>query len=274
MTSPRTWWGRLAFDTLGQDVRYAGRMLRKSPAFTAVAVLVLALGIGATGVVFSLINALLLRPLNDGSVDAPLVGLYSGDKTRPDRYRLFSYPEYLDIRERNDVFSGLLAEAGLRAGITESGQTRRVEAMLVSSNYFSVLGVPMAAGRAFTPEEENPLGAASVAIVSHAFWRRHGLDPAIVGRPVIVNGEPLTIVGVAPEWFHGTMPVMSSELWLPFGAARLSQSGALGRVTRISLDRSAATLLLAGTLKPGVSVAEANARLAPLAEALAAAYPQ
>jgi predicted permease len=263
------------FDMLAQDVRFALRMLRKTPGFTAAAVIVLALGIGANGAVFSLINAVLLRPLNGGTLDAELVGVYSGDRTRPDAYRPFSYPEYLDLRDRNTVFADLIAEAGLRTGITEGEQTRRVEAMLVSSNYFTALQVPMAAGRAFTPDEETPLADAAVAVVSYAFWRRHGLAPDIVGQRILLNARQFTIVGVAPESFHGTMPVMSSDLWLPFGAARLLvPEDQRGYVMPVSLDRSTPALLLAGTLRPGVSTSDAQARLAPLADALAAAYPE
>jgi predicted permease len=263
------------FDTLAQDVRFALRMLRKAPGFTAAAVIVLALGIGANGAVFSLINALLIRPLNGGTLDAELVGVYSGDRTRPDAGRPFSYPEYVDLRDRSDVFSGLIAEAGVRAGITEAGRTRRISAMLVSSNYFSTLKVPMVAGRAFTRDEENPLGGAAVAVASHAFWRQHGFEADLIGRHIVINGQNLTVVGIAPKWFHGTMPVMSSDLWLPFGASALVSSGGdLGPSNRITVDRSMYTLLLAGTLKPGVTVKDAEARLAPLADALAAAFPE
>ena len=261
-------------DTLAQDVRFAVRMLRKAPGFTAASILILAIGIGANAAVFSLINALLIRPLNDGMLDTELVGVYSGHRTQPDRYRMFSYPEYLDLRDGNSVFAGLLAETGWRAGITEDGRTRRISAMLVSSNYFPALGVTMAAGRGFTAGEEDPRSAAGVAVVSHSYWRQRGLPQDIIGRRITINGREITIVGVAPEHFHGTMPVMSTDLWLPFGAASVvSGDQNLDPSNAVSSDRSANSLLLVGTLKPGVTPEQAEARLAPLADALAAAYP-
>ena len=261
-------------DTLAQDVRFATRMLRKAPGFTAASILILAIGIGANAAVFSLINALLIRPLNDGMIEAELIGVYSGDRTRPDRYRMFSYPEYVDIRDRNSVFAGLLAETGWRAGITEDGHTRRISAMLVSSNYFPMLGVTMAAGRGFTAAEEDPRSAAGVAVVSYNHWRQRGFPQDIIGGRLTINGSEITVVGVAPEHFHGTMPVMSTELWLPFGASSVvNRDRNLDAESAVSVDRSANTLLLVGTLKPGVTPEQAEAQLAPLAEAMTAAYP-
>ncbi|HVQ13965.1 MAG TPA: hypothetical protein VMS40_10250, partial [Vicinamibacterales bacterium] len=137
-----------SIESLMQDVRFAVRMLSKAPGFTVAAVLILALGIGANSAVFSLVNALLLRPLNGGTVSGEFVGLYSGDSTRPDRYRPLSYPEYVDIRRENEVFNSLLAEAAINPGLLEGGITRRVRASVVSANYFSTLGVELAAGRA------------------------------------------------------------------------------------------------------------------------------
>jgi predicted permease len=262
-----------ALDTWLQDARFALRMLRKAPGFTVFAVLVLALGIGANSAVFSVINAVLLRPVVP-TLDTELLGLYSGDSTRPDVYRPFSYPEYVELRDRNAVFTHLIAETGIRAGLNEAGQTRRVGAMLVSSNYFTALNVAMAAGRAFTAGEEAPANGAAVVVVSHGFWRRRGFPADIVGRPLAINGRQFTIVGVAPEWFHGAMPVLAPDFWVPFGGARLLvPEDQRGYRSPVSLDRSAPALLVAGTLKPGLSIADAQAQLAPLAAAMGAAYP-
>jgi len=258
-----------------QDVRFAVRMLSKAPGFTLAAVLILALGIGANSAVFSVVNAVLLRPLNGGTVSGEFVGLYSGDRTRPDRYRLFSYPEYVDIRQKNDVFESLIAEAAINPGLTEGGVTRRVRAGVVSSNYFSTLGVALAAGRAFTLDEERPDSAAAIAIVSYPYWLQHGLAPDVLGRSITVNGHPLTIVGVAPARFNGTMPVMSADLWLPFGAAALvNPSEDISSYGRFVNDRSVQSLLLAGTLRRGISAAAAESRLATLASSFEAAYPE
>ena len=259
---------------LVQDVRFAGRMLRKSPGFTCVAVLMLAVGIGANGALFSLVNGLLLKPLNGGRT-SPLFGLHSGERSRPDRFRGFSYPEYVDIRDQNTVFASLLAESVARSGLTEGGLTRRISAGVVSSNYFSTLGVTMAAGRAFTLDEERPGSAAAVAVVSYPFWLERGLKPDVVGQRITVNAHELTIVGVAPEGFNGTMPVLSMDLWLPFGAASFVESrGAFGPSARVVNDRSVQTLLVAGILKDGHTAATAESQLAALASALERAYPE
>jgi putative ABC transport system permease protein len=268
--------GGLPFlESLAQDIRFATRMLSKSPGFALVAILILALGIGANAAMFSLVNALLLRPLNGGNLRGQLVGLYSGDRTRPDRFRPFSYPEYVDIRQQNDVFEQLLAEAAMNPDLTEGEITRQVRAGLVSSNYFSTLGVDLAAGRAFTLEEERPESAAAVTIVSYTYWRQHGLTPDILGRSINVNGHALTIVGVAPPGFNGTMPVMSADLWLPFGAGALVvENGTGGPPTGVASDRTTRTLLISGTLKAGTSADAAETRLSSLAAAFEAAYPQ
>jgi predicted permease len=265
--------GLPSLESLVQDVRFAVRMLRKAPGFTALAVLILALGIGANSAMFSLINGLLLRPLNGGHPRGEFVGLFSGDRARPDRFRAFSYPEYVDIRRQNDVFNDLLAESVARPGLTEDGLTRRVMTALVSSNYFSTLGVALAAGRPFTLEEERPGSGAAVAIVGHSYWRQHGLTPDVIGRSVVISGRSFTIVGVAPEGFNGTMPIIAPELFLPFGAASLITERPDGS-NRIADDRASPTLLLSGTLKEGTSIEAGESRLAALASAFEAAYPQ
>ena len=262
-----------SIESLMQDFRFAVRMLRKSPGFTALAVLILALGIGANSAMFSLVNGLLLRPLNGGQPRGEFVGLYSGDRARPDRFRAFSYPEYVDIQRQNDVFNDLLAESVARPGLTDNGLTRRVMTGLVSSNYFSTLGVALAAGRPFTLEEERPGSGAAVAIVGYSYWRQHGLTPDVIGQSVVVSGRPFTIVGVAPEGFNGTMPVIAPELFLPFGASSLITERPDGS-NRIADDRAAPTLLLSGTLQKGTSIEAGESRLAALASAFEAAYPQ
>lgn len=265
----------MSLESLLQEARFAVRMLSKAPGFTVAAVLILALGIGANSAVFSLVNALLLRPLNGGKVSGEFVGIYSGDRTRPDRYRPFSYPEYEDIRRENDVFDNLLAETAINPGLTEGGVTKRVRASVVSANYFSTLGVDLAAGRMFTLDEERPDSAAAVAIVSYPYWQQRGLTADILGRTITVNGHPLTVVGVAPPRFNGTMPVMSADLWLPFGAAALvNKAEETGSLARFVNDRSVQSLLLAGTLRRGISASAAESRLAPLATSFAAAFPQ
>lgn len=253
-----------------QDVRFAVRMLAKSPGFTAVAVLVLALGIGANAAVFSLINVVLLRPLN-GTTTATPMGISIGDRERPDAWRFLSYPDYTDIRQQPGLFTSVIAETGSHhPGLEEHGTTRRISARVVSSNYFSALGGRMAAGRGFTAAEEHPNAGTPIAIISYPFWRQRGFDPALVGSSLRINGKPFTVVGVAAEGFTGLMPVSSPDLWLPFGAASLlaspSSESALGRVT---LDRDVQSLLVTAFLRDGLTALSAARGL----ESLAAGVP-
>jgi hypothetical protein len=192
-----------------QDLRFGARTLVKTPGFTAVAVLVLSLGIGANSAMFSLVNAILLRPLA-GKADE-LVGLYSHDRTKPESsYRGFAYPNYVDIRDANDVFESLMAHTFSMVGVPAGDTTRQTFIEVVSSNYFDALAVPLVAGRAFTPEEENPSARIPVAIVRH--------DRAeLLGQTVKVNAIDFTVVGVAPPNFTGTMALLSPEMWLPLG---------------------------------------------------------
>src|SRR6186713_3619344 len=145
---------------LRQDVLYALRTFAKSPGFTVIAVLVLAVGVGANAAVFSIVNELLLRPLSGRAGE--LVGVYSHDRTKPDAFREFSYPNYVDLRDGSDLFDGdraLLAHTFSMVGMPAGDETRRTLAALISSNYFDTLGVTLAAGRTFTADEERP-GAA------------------------------------------------------------------------------------------------------------------
>ena len=184
-----------------QDLRYSLRLLRKTPGFTAVAVGVLALGIGVNTAVFSMVNALVLQP-RPGRIDQ-MVAVFSRDRNKPDHFRDFSYPAYLDMRERGDIFDSMLAHTFSTVGITEGEVTKQTFASIVSANYFSTLGVQLAAGRTFTADEERPGANAHVAIASYSVWRRAGFDPAFVGRVVRVSGSDYTVVGVAPRGFSG-----------------------------------------------------------------------
>lgn len=255
-----------------QDVRYALRLLRKAPGFTAVAVLVLALGIGANAAMFSLVNAFLLRPLA-GSDDGVLYGLFSRDRTKPDSWRAFSYPNYRDIRDRNEVFASLLAHNLTMVGIRDGGSTRRAMAGLVSANYFHTLGVRIVEGRAFLAEEEEPGSDVPVAIVSHGFWQRRGGDPHLLGKTVNANGREITIVGITPAGFTGTTALISPELWLPLGLYETTMMEIEKRRSGRLEDRASHVLMLVGRLKPGMTPKLAEDRLATLATGLEQAYP-
>ncbi len=198
------------------DFKFAFRTLIKTPGFTAAAVTVLALGIGANTAVFSLVNALLFAPPSYAQ-PAGIVQVYSQDTKNPKSFRAFSYPTFQDIRGKNSVFTDAMAFNLAMVGIGEKDNTRRVFATLASSNYFSVLGVQPARGRGFLPAEETPGRGSPVVIVSHNFWKKHGSDPAYEGSKLNVNGRPYTVGGVMPEGFTGTMNLFSCEVWLPLG---------------------------------------------------------
>jgi len=258
-------------DTLAQDLRYALRMMRRAPGFTAVVIAVLAIGIGANSAMFTLVNALLFRPLQGRADD--LVGVYSHDPTKPDSYRSISYPEYIDIRDRGDLFDGLMAHMPAVVGMPADDVTRRAFIDLVSSNFFTTAGVSLAAGRTFTAAEERPGADLPVTVVGYRRWKDAGLDPAFIGSTLRVNARDFTIVGVAPEGFTGTTALFAPELWLPLGMFDSVVSGMFRTDAGGLAERSSHSLILAGRLKPGVDLEAANARLEVLSKQLEAAYP-
>jgi len=260
-------------DSLWQDFRYATRMLAKNPGFTTVAVLVLALGIGANTAMFALTNSLLLRPIEAENPNE-LVALYSKDTTRPDSYRSFSYPNFQDIRELNTTFENVLAHDLTLVGLTEGDVTRRLFAEFASSNYFETYGVSASRGRFFTPAEERPGSAVPVTVVSYEYWRKHGSDPELVGSTLTVNGHTLTIVGVAPRYFTGRTALLSPGLYLPFGMHHLLMNDLFIDNDDATLDeRDNHRLFLVGRLKQGLSMDDANGQLGVLAASMEETYP-
>ncbi len=256
---------------LWQDVKYGVRMLLNKPGFTAAAVLVLALGIGANSAMFSLINAILLKPI---AVQKPddLRGLYSRDTKHPDVYRAFSYPNYVDIRDNNPAFSSLAALNLALVGLQEGDSTRRTFAAVISSNYFSTLGVPLLKGRVFLPEEEKAGGGMS-AIVTYPYWEKKGEDPELVGKPIRVNGHLFTIVGITPKGFTGITAVVSPEVYMPLAAYGMVMNDFDGHVRPLEA-RDNHTLILLGRLKAGVATETAEAALAVTASQMEKAYAE
>jgi putative ABC transport system permease protein len=253
------------------DFRHGVRVLRRTPGFTVVAVLILALGIGANTAVFSVVNTLVLQP-RPGRIDQ-LVGVFSRDRVKPDTYRDFSYPAYLDLRDRRDIFDSLAAIAFTTVGIRDGDVTKQTFASVVSSNYFATLGVPMAAGRSFTAEEERPGAKMPVAIASYAAWRNTGFSPAFVGSTVRMNARDCTIVGVTPKGFAGTMSMVSPQWWLPLGMFDSIVNEMFRNQPGGLADRRDYELLLAGALAPGVTRASAERALDPFAVHLGAEFP-
>lgn len=255
---------------LWQDIRYGIRMLLAKPGFTAAAVLVLALGIGANSAVFSLVNAFLFKPLQIQKPEE-LVGLYSRDTKHPGTYRAFSYPNYADIRDKGQVFSNLAAMNMAMVGIQEGDSTRRAFAAVVSSNYFSTLGVKLMKGRPFLAEEEKP-GAELTAIVTYAFWEKKGADPELVGKPIRINGHVFRVVGITPRGFTGTMALVGPEVYVPLAAYGMVMNDWDGHVKPLAA-RDNHALMVMGRLKPGVTPQAADATLAVTASQMEKAFP-
>ena len=257
--------------TLASDVRYAARQLLRSPGFAAVAVASLALGIGANTAVFSWIDAVLLRPV-PGVDDR---GLVAFETVTPSGETVTnSYPDFRDYRDRLRLVSGLAMARpnALTVGATgDPDHVERVWGEMVSGNYFAVLSVRPARGRLFLPEEygDKPDGY-PVAVISDGLWRRRfQSDPSIIGRSVMVNSHPLTVVGVAPPAFHGTAPGLAFDLWVPVVMGpRLNGIGEW-----MLRDRKTRDLRGVARLRPGVAIEQARAEIAGVGRELARAYP-
>ena len=258
--------------TMIRDLKFGFRQLSKAPAFTIAAMTVLALGIGVNTAVFTLVNALFFAPPAYAKPHE-MVQLFSQDKKDPKKFRGFSYPTYLDVREQNTVFTDVMSFNLALVGIGQKGDTRRAFSAIVTSNYFSVLGVPLARGRAFFPEEGIPGHNTPVAIASYSYWQKHGLDPNVMGSQVFINGRAFTIVGITPKGFVGTMQILSPEVWLPMSVYD-QVANDFASENRITInDRKGTQLRIMGRLKPGLTAAAAKPELAGLAANLEKAYP-
>ncbi|MCI0351055.1 MAG: ABC transporter permease [Acidobacteriales bacterium] len=265
--------------TLIQDLRYGARMLLKKPGFTLIAVITLALGIGANTAIFSLIDALLLRPLPGVEAPERLVMVYTSDFSSG-RYSTSSFPDYKDFRDQNQVFSGLAAFANNQAmHLSTGGESERIRGGLVTGNYFSVLGVQAKLGRVLLPEDDQTLGAHPVAVLSHDLWqRRFGGDQSVIGKTVSLNGYTFTLVGVAPEGFRGTGLQTALELWVPILMYRQinpAPGQAPPAAGQTPFDRRGSRgFFLVGRLKPESTLEQAQAQFNVLAARLALTYPQ
>jgi predicted permease len=253
--------------TLWRDIRYGCRILRKSPGFTAIALITLAVGIGANTIMFSLVNVMLFRPV---LVQDPerLVECKA-------RNAFFPYAAYVNIRDDNPAFSDLVAYAGdlNRVTLIRENVTSRVTSTYVSANYFSGLGVRPARGRWFLPDEEHH-GAEPVAVISHRLWRKQGADPEIVGKHVTIEGTVFRIVGVAPRRFTGTA-VLGPDLWLPLGTYGLIGHQGRENTRQRKIDLwNYPFLSLLGRLKPGLNMAAAQVQMQSVIPRLKQDYPR
>jgi putative ABC transport system permease protein len=252
-------------DTLAQDFRYAVRQLMRAPAFTIVAVLTLAIGIGANTALFTLANAVFSRPAPGVRADARTVWI-APFSTRGGHGEMMSYPDFLDYRDSSGVFEQAAVFGNVELSLSGGGQPERLRGQIVSGSYFSILGVSMAAGRGFTADEDAELGAHPVAVVSYHLWQeRFGASPSVLGRTIIVDALPFTIVGVAPEHFSGAdLDERRRDVWIPIGMQPVI-APSLGLT-----NRGAWWLAAIGRLKPDVSTARARSAVATVAARIAA----
>jgi predicted permease len=257
--------GDSAMQILVQDLRYGIRLLRKQPAFTATAILMLALGIGANATVFSWINAVLLDPVPGAARSHELVQLsylYRGSPMTS-----FSYPDFRDMPSLRS-FSGVVARDDLAVGIVIDKEAERGWAEIVSGNYFDVLGVRAWRGRTLQPADDQP-GAPSVAVISHEYWvSRFGASDGVIGRSIIVNAHPFTIVGVAEPRFGGGATGLRFDMWVPVG----TQSNVMAGGNRLAA-RGSRWLMVVGRLNDGVTIEQARAELASFVANLNTTYP-
>jgi macrolide transport system ATP-binding/permease protein len=258
------------------DVRFALRWLLRSPGFTIVAITSLAIGIGFNTAVFTLADALLFKPL---PVAAPerLVDIFTSSRVVP--FGTTSYPDYQDLKTRNGVFTDVAGYSPMFAALNLDGRSRLAMGEIVTGNYFDVLGVRAAIGRAIQPDDE-PAGAPRVAVVSHRYWTRElGATPDVLGRTIRIRGNAYSIVGVAPASFTGMVPVLAPELWIPASAAQDVEPIGMHEtvpspIGKTRLERRGDRwLFLRGRLKPGATFQQARANLDLLMPALAAEYP-
>lgn len=259
--------GGMGMDGLGMNVRYAVRRLLKSPLFTAVAVLSLALGIGANTAMFSIVNAVVIRDLpyhDPGSLVDVYVGL-PGFSHAP-----LSYPDEQDLaRDARDVFSGVAGSAPAFVQSEVNGEIRMLTAEAVTGNYFSLLGFRPAVGRLFGEEEQVAKGAHPVAILGHGYWQsRYAGDPDVVGREIRLAGRPYVIVGVLQREYMGTLRGMVPDLYVPILQYEDLQQG-----TGFLEDHSSRGFFAKARLKPGVSIEQAEAVLTPITAEYKERYP-
>src|SRR5437764_7635810 len=260
-------------ETLIQDIRFGIRSLLKHRAFTAIAAMTLALGVGVNSTIFSAVSATLMRSL---SVSHPenLVYVFNGNPGS-----IFSYPDYAEMRDQNHVFDGLIAWGGITASLNSNDQSDLVSGAVVTGNYFQVLGVGAEKGRVITPEDDLTPGAHPVVVVSHGLWqRRFGGEQNVVGRQMLLNGHNFTIIGVAPPEFGGAQLGVLRDLYVPMmmqAIVRPPRGGYSGEMDPDLLKkRGNRWLYSVGRLKPGVTIELAQADLSVIAKQLENAYPE
>src|ERR1051325_4970833 len=257
-----------------QDFRFAIRQLLKTPGFTAVAILTLALAIGVNSAIFALINGVLLKPILPVR-PAEVVNLFTARQNASHDYRQFSYNEYRDLRlNGGDVFVDVAALEFAVAGIGRDHDMRRSFAFLTSENYFPMMGVQAFRGRFYNVEESKPDANLAVVVSSYGFWKRNGGRDDFVGSTLQINGQPYTVIGIAPDGFSGANALIAPDIWLPLGI-RSQFGSAFGdsETTHDLLDPKNYTFNLVARMRSGLTIDAAKARLPVLAQRLNAIQP-
>jgi len=254
-------------EDLIKDIRYGVRMLMKNPGVSLVAVITLALGIGANTAIFSGVSAFLMRPINVPNAHDLIRPLeVAEDRGLTDE---MSYPDYLDYSGQSTSFTGLAAEDMISAAVDAENQSDVIWGQVVSANYFDVLEVKPILGRTFLPDEDKTIGANNVVVLSHSFWqRRMGADANIVGKTIQFNNHAYHVIGVAPPDFVGTKFALALDFWAPMSMAEQLRSN-----PGILADRGSHWMNVIGRLKPGVSVAQAAAEVNAISARLNQTYP-
>ena len=265
-------------DTLLKDVRYALRWMARSPGFSAVAIVSLGLGVGVNTAMFSLVDSLLFRPLPVASPET-LVDVFTagGDG---DEYATTSYPDYLDLKAQNTVFTDMIGYSPMMAPLSLGDRSRIALGQVVTSNHFSVLGIQPFLGRLLVPADDDP-ASPRVVVISHRMWQREfGGDPAIAGKSITLRGQQFAIAGVAPPEFTGVITLLSPELWLPIAhGEEVEVAGIVDNVpsptgTTKNERRGMRWMFVKGRLKDGVTAAQAHANVQLIGRQLEAAHVQ
>ena len=259
-------------DTVFQNVRYAFRQLRKSPGFSLVAVLTLAVGIGANAAIFSLVDQVLLKRLPVTEPDRLVMLKFTGSDTGHtssyggDSAQYFSYPMYRDLRDQNAVFAGMLTMFPAQVGVQWHNTPSLANSELVSGNYFSLLGVRPALGRLFIPEDSATRGASAFVVLSYRYWTQHfASDPSVVNQGILINGNPFTIIGVAQPGFNSVIAGTLPDFFVP-----ITMKAQMTPQWDELEERRSRWLNIVARLKPGVTVQQAEAGINPLWKALRA----
>src|ERR1700757_379026 len=258
-----------------QDFRFAIRQLLKTPGFTSVAVLTLALAIGVNSAIFALINGVVLKPVVPVR-PAEVVNVFTARQNAGHDYRQFSYNEYRELRENGrDVFVDVAALEFAVAGIGRDHEMRRSFAFLTSENYFPMMGVQAFRGRFYNADECKPNANVAVVVASYGFWKRNGGRDDFVGSTLHINGQPYTVIGIAPDGFSGANALIAPDIWVPLGIrSQLGSAFGDSETMHDLLDPKNYTFNLVARMRPGLTIDAAKARLPVLAQRLNAIQPK